>query len=251
MAKLQVLVNGHSLGEYRLNKERLTIGRRPTCDIQIDNLTISGEHAVVVTLGADSYVEDLNSTNGTLVNNQPIKKHMLLNEDVIEFGDYQIHYCDELQTETQNSDGFEKTVMIKPLQIKPPQTESENLTSQKLTPQPAKASINQSLSISAESNQTDRPADSTIKPDMPGRLKVLNGNSAGRELKLDKAIVSFGKPGIQVAVIIKRPKGYFITHIEGKHYPTVNGIAIGSQAHALQHLDVVELAGTKMEFNLA
>ena len=241
MAKLRFLVNGRSLGEYKLNKERLTIGRLPTCDIQIDNLTISGEHAAVVTLGASSYVEDLNSTNGTVVNNQSIQKHVLVDKDVIEFGNYQIHYCDELQTDVQNNNGFEKTVMIKPFQTKP----------QESTVQKTEVSISQHSLTNAESNYASVDiADLPAKPNMLGRLKVLNGNSAGRELKLDKAIVRFGKTGVQVAVIIKRPKGYFITHIEGAHYPTVNGITIGLQAHSLQHLDVVELAGTKMEFNL-
>ena len=241
MAKLRFLVNGRLLGEYKLNKERLTIGRLPKCDIQIDNLTISGEHAAVVTLGTSSYVEDLNSTNGTVVNNQSIQKHVLLDKDIIEFGSYQIHYCDELQTDIENNNGFEKTVMIRSFQTRPRDS----------TVQKTEVNINQHLIINADANHailttTDLPS----KHNLLGRLKVLNGNSAGRELKLDKAIVRFGKIGVQVAVIIKRPKGYFISHIEGAHYPTVNGITIGIQAHSLQHLDIVELAGTKMEFNL-
>ena len=241
MAKLRFLVNGRSLGEYKLNKERLTIGRLRTCDIYIDNLTVSGEHAAVITIGTSSYVEDLNSTNGTIVNNQSIQKHVLQDKDIIEFGSYQIHYCEELENNLHNNNSFEKTVMIKSFQNKP----------QELPIQKPEINIHQPSFIQADSNHAiENTADLPVKLNLLARLKVLNGNSAGRELKLDKAIVRFGKIGVQVAVIIKRPNGYFISHIEGAHSPTVNGLAIGLQAHSLQHLDVVELAGTKMEFNL-
>ena len=84
MAKLILSMDGLVLKEIVLNKERLSIGRKPHNDIQIDNLAISGEHAVIVTILNDSFLEDLNSTNGTLVNGQPIKKHILRNKDVIE-----------------------------------------------------------------------------------------------------------------------------------------------------------------------
>ena len=248
MAKLRFLLNEHLLGEYPLDKQRLTIGRRPSCDIQIDNLTISGEHAVVITSGNSSYVKDLNSMNGTMVNNQSIQKHVLFNKDVIEFGDYKIHYSDDSQTDIQDSNGFEKTVMIKKSVI----TKKSVIQSPPQEPiiQKVMATTNQPASTATTLKRVTDHAESLSKLDKQGRLKVLNGKGAGRELKLDKAMVSFGKPGIQVAVIIKRPKGYFITHIEGECYPTVNGKQIGVQAQSLQHLDVVELAGTKMEFNL-
>jgi hypothetical protein len=107
MAKLILSMDGLVLKEIPLNKERLTIGRKPHNDIQIDNLAISGEHAVVVTILADSFLEDLNSTNGTLVNGQPIKKHFLRNNDVIELGKYKMKYMADLQAGAAASD-FEK-----------------------------------------------------------------------------------------------------------------------------------------------
>ena len=91
MAKLILSMDGLVLKELPLAKERTTIGRKPHNDIQIDNLAISGEHAVIVTILNDSFLEDLNSTNGTYVNGQPIKKHFLQNNDVVELGKYRLH----------------------------------------------------------------------------------------------------------------------------------------------------------------
>lgn len=79
-------------------------------------------------------------------------------------------------------------------------------------------------------------------------IQVLNGPSMGKELVLSKALTTLGKPGVQVAVITRRPQGYFITHVEGQQHPVVNGESVGAQAHQLNDHDVIELAGVKMEF---
>src|SRR5574343_1891739 len=112
MAKLILSMDGLVLKDIPLNKARLTIGRKPHKDIQIDNLAISGEHAAVVTILTDSFLEDLNSTNGTLVNGQPIKKHFLRNNDVIELGKYKMKYMADLQAGAAASD-FEKNAAIR------------------------------------------------------------------------------------------------------------------------------------------
>ena len=67
-------------------------------------------------------------------------------------------------------------------------------------------------------------------------------------MELVKPLTTLGKPGVQVAVITRRPQGFFITHVEGTNKPTVNGKAIELQAHALNDHDVIELAGVKVEF---
>src|SRR5260221_8610567 len=95
MAKLILSMDGLVLKEIALTKERTTIGRKPHNDIQIDNLAVSGEHAVIVTILQDSFLEDLGSTNGTVVNGQPIKKHFLQNNDIIELGKYKLKYVNE------------------------------------------------------------------------------------------------------------------------------------------------------------
>ena len=83
-----------------------------------------------------------------------------------------------------------------------------------------------------------------------GAIQLLSGGNAGKELELTKPLTTLGKPGVQVAVLTRRPQGYFITHVEGDKRPDVNGQQIGAAPHSLKDHDVIELAGIKMEFFL-
>ena len=112
MAKLVLSMNGVVQGEYELNQERLTIGRKPDNDIPIDNLAVSGKHALVITILDDSFLEDLGSTNGSYVNGKLVKKHALKDGDVIAIGKHELKYVNEHAT--ADDDDFEKTMIIKP-----------------------------------------------------------------------------------------------------------------------------------------
>jgi predicted component of type VI protein secretion system len=223
---LVLTLNQSVLGEFSLDKERLLIGRKPENDIQVDNLAVSGQHAAIITILNDSFLEDLDSTNGTFVNGKLVKKHALKHGDVITIGKHELKYVnDEATTDDQD---FEKTMIIRPGMASHAAAAAK--AEETAPPPPAGAS----------SQMTDG--------DMPlGKIQVLSGPGAGKELELKKALITLGRPGVQVAVITRRPQGYFITHVEGKH-PLVNGDTIGAQAHALKDHDVVELAGVKMEF---
>lgn len=247
MAKLVLTLDGAFLGEHDLDKELVTIGRRPNNDIHIDNLAVSGSHAVVRTIGSDSFLEDLDSTNGTLVNGKPIKKHILQHGDVIELGKYQIRYVNEAAVNAAATGGvpadFEKTMIIRPGAMK----------AQAAAPA---ASVDAALqsTTTVQEVMKQAPVQETPAAEAPalvGHIQVLSGGSAGREMVLSKALTTLGKPGVQVAVITKRPHGYFITHVEGATHPVVNGQSVGVQAHELQDHDVIELAGVKMEFFLS
>lgn len=257
MAKLHFLLDGNPMGEFELDKERMTIGRRPSNQIHIDNLAVSGVHAVIVTIGNDSFLEDLNSTNGTMVNGKAIKKHVLQHDDLIEFGKYQLKYLNENHT-PHAGDGFEKTMMILPKQEPAPALKAalEQAAAEKAgiaegdEKNPKAESLPETVeSVDAEDAVDTDDAIAAIES--IGRLLVITGASAGRELVLNKTMTTLGKPGSQVAVITKRPHGYFITHVGGSNHPIVNGLLIGVQAHALNDQDIIELAGTKMEFHLA
>lgn len=247
MAKLIVSLEGSHMREYPLDNERISIGRRPTNDLQIDNLAVSGIHASILTIGKDSFLEDMGSTNGTVVNGKSIKKHLLHHHDVIEFGKYHVKYINDALASQGNSEidqeGFEKTMMILPLPKTPVPTvithtvpllnSSEiNLSTTTSTTPIFKVPQNASISISSST----------------ARLQVLNGSSEGVELLLNKSLITLGKPGVQLGVITRRPQGYFITHIEGNVQPIVNSKPIGLQAHQLYDHDIIELAGVKMEF---
>jgi hypothetical protein len=221
MPKLVLSLDGVVLREINLSKERTTIGRRSHNDVVIDNLAVSGEHAVIFTSGADTYLEDLGSTNGTTVNGQPIKKHLMQAGDTVEVGKYKLKYL---------VDGAA------------PDGEVDIDTSQPLRREfygPGPATIQVRLPGGGVDEQA--PASATIK--------IMSGANVGRELALVKALTTIGRPGHQVAVITRRPTGYFIAHVEGDSFPSVNGNSLGSAAHPLKDKDVIELAGVKMEFS--
>lgn len=232
MAKLIYSLDHAFLGEFTLDKERLTIGRRPTNDIHIDNLAISGQHAVIKLIGRDAFLEDLGSTNGTVVNGKQITQHLLQHGDIIELGKYQLRYINQAATDASSpaalSDDFEKLV-------------NGQLVAKADSPAVAEPPSARKAEAQA------KPAESQA----PGRIQVLTGSSKGKELVLNKTVTTLGKPGLQVAVITKRSQGYFITHVEGQNHPVVNGKPVGIQAHALNDHDVIELAGVKMEFYLS
>lgn len=232
MAKLILSMDGLVLKEIELNKERLTIGRKPHNDIQIDNLAISGEHAVVVTILQDSFLEDLNSTNGTLVNGQAIKKHFLRNNDIVELGKYKLKYM---------ADNAGNSVM--------PDTEQTAMIRSDIG---SKAAASGELSLMPAESETRSHTGTTSRASaLPvAAIQLLNGTNAGKLLKLEKTLTTLGKPGLQVAVIARRPHGYFLTHVEGENYPLLNGKMIDAQAHPLGDQDVIEIAGTKMAFVL-
>jgi pSer/pThr/pTyr-binding forkhead associated (FHA) protein len=245
MAKLHFSLDGNSLGEFSLDKERTTIGRRPSNDIHIDNLAVSGDHAVITTIGNDSFLEDLDSTNGTMVNKKPVKKHVLHHGDAIEFGKYQLKYANILQEKAvAKGNGFENTVVLRPTKVieaKPDvKVAGEPVQSVKAPSVSAAAVLGESKQVAIESSSSKI-----------GRLQVLSGENSGRELLLNKALTTLGKPGAQVAVVTKRPHGYYITHVEGEKKPLVNGQSVGAQAYELSDHDVIDLVGIKLEFYLA
>lgn len=240
MGKLVLSLNGAVQGEFQLNKERMTIGRKPDNDVQIDNLAVSGKHALVITILDDSFLEDLGSTNGTYVNGKLIKKHALRDGDVVGIGKHELKYVNEHAT--ADDEEFEKTMIIRP-------------GSASAAVAAARAAEEAGVAAQAAAAAPRPTAAAPAVGGMPlGKLQVLNGPIAGKELELSKALITLGKPGVQVAVISRRPRGYFLTHIEGdgksNNYPIVNGTAIGQQAYAMKSGDVIELAGIKMSFTL-
>ncbi len=267
MAKLILSMDNLVLKDIPLDKERITIGRKAQNDIQIDNLAISGAHAVVVTILNDSFLEDLDSTNGTFVNGQQIKKHFLQNNDVIELGKYRLKYVKEANPYVAQED-FEKTMVLRPDMLRraadlkaSAAPEAARMPPVELAPPapPNLAAAAPPLPTTAPQAQ-ERFAASVLPADAPaaaapaalllGAIQVLTGSNAGKTLDLVKSLTTLGKPGVQVAVIARRPHGYFLTHVEGPRYPQVNGSPIDNQAHPLRDHDIIELAGVKMEFFL-
>jgi pSer/pThr/pTyr-binding forkhead associated (FHA) protein len=211
MPKMIVSIDGVVIKEVQLTKDRTSLGRRPYNDIVIDNLAVSGEHAVLQMSGNEVFVEDLNSTNGTYLNGKAVKKQQLANGDTVEIGKYKIKYVNEAA-----SAGFEKTMIVKAGSVAPV------------------------ASVAAQP-----PVDGSSGT---AAIKVMSGAAAGREVALVKVVTTIGKPGVAVAAITKRPQGFVVAHVEGDSKPTLNGAPVGVEPVSLKNGDMLELAGTQMEF---
>ena len=218
MGKLVVSLDGVVIKEVQITKDKTTLGRRPYNDIVIDNLAVSGEHAVLQMLGADVFIEDLNSTNGTYINGKAVKKQLLAHNDTVEIGKYKIKYLTDEPTD------YEKTQVVRPGSSAPAGGFSAT--------QPPQSGFG---GLSAGSGGT-------------ASIKVLSGAASGREVTLTKVVTTVGKPGVQVASITRRPSGYVFAHVEGSSRPVVNGTPLASDSVPLHHGDVIELAGTQMQF---
>ncbi len=230
MARLILSLDGQTLAEYNMNKERYTIGRLPDNDIRIDNPAVSGHHSLIINILNDSFLEDLNSTNGTYVNGKLIKKHAMQHGDIVTVGHHQLRFIED----DEQQDEFQKTMVI----------------------QPSARPVDMIRKAEAKADMV--AAKSSVRPDLakqtalkPGRLQVISGQFSGRELELTKALTTLGRPGVQVAAITRRNDGYYIVHVESEtenDFPLVNGASIGPQAHRLKDNDVIQLAGVKMGF---
>jgi pSer/pThr/pTyr-binding forkhead associated (FHA) protein len=239
MARLILSLDSQVLAEYNMNKERYTIGRLQDNDVRIDNPAVSGHHALIINILNDSFLEDLNSTNGTYVNGKLIKKHALQHGDVITCGHHQLRFVDN-QAGDNEPDEFEKTMVIQPSQAM-----EDKIRAVKAAPEPARAAP----AAAAVAGKDGAPAAHAAPP--KAKLQVLSGAFAGRELELIKALTTLGRPGVQVAAITRRADGYYLVHVDSgtpDDYPLINGSPIGSQARRLQDNDVITLAGVKMGF---
>ena len=219
MGKLVVSLDGVVIKEVQITKDKTTLGRRPYNDIVIDNLAVSGEHAVLQMVGTDVFIEDLNSTNGTYINGKAVKKQLLAHNDTVEVGKYKIKFMVEDGTD------YEKTMIMKPGQMAPAVAHASGRTS----------------GFGALSGGAGAGVG-------PATIRVMNGAAAGREVVLTKVVTTVGKPGVQVASITKRPTGYVLAHVEGGARPLVNGSPVAGDPVHLKNGDVIELAGTQMQF---
>jgi pSer/pThr/pTyr-binding forkhead associated (FHA) protein len=221
MGKLVVSLDGVVIKDAQITKDKTTLGRRPYNDIVIDNLAVSGEHAVLQMAGQDVFIEDLNSTNGTYINGKAIKKQQLSHNDTVEIGKYKIKYLVE-----ENND-YEKTMIVRP-------GAGGHTPYNHTSPMP-----NPSMPVAGLGMGGAVP---------PASIKVLSGAAAGRSVTLTKVVTTVGKPGLQVASITKRPTGYVLAHVEGAQRPSINGVPLSTETAPLSNGDLIELAGTQMQF---
>ncbi len=242
MGKLVVSLDGVVIKEVQVTKDKTSLGRRPYNDIVIDNLAVSGEHAVLQLVGRDVFIEDLNSTNGTYINGKAVKKQLLQHNDTVEIGKYKIKFLQE------EGHDYEKTMIMRPGTPLPTMgaggfNGQSGAGGSGLGGAPAAAPHSGLGGLGGMGSGFG-----TFPSQSPASIKVLNGAAAGREVQLTKVVTTVGKPGVQVASITKRPGGYVFAHVEGASRPTVNGNPVATEPVHLKTGDVIELAGTQMQF---
>src|ERR1700747_2071481 len=236
MARLVLSLDGQVMAEYNMNKERYTIGRLPDNDIRIDNAAVSGHHSLIINILNDSFLEDLNSTNGTYVNGKLIKKHGVQHGDVIPCGHHQLRFVED----DEQQDEFEKTMVIQPSARPVEKLRTATAAAEAAGAGPTTSSTGRSRALADGAAAVKK-----------AKLQVLSGAFAGREVELSKALTTLGRPGVQVAAITRRADTYYIVHVDSgreNYFPLLNGTPIGANATRLNDNDVIQLAGVKMGF---
>jgi len=215
MAKLILKFANEVIDHIDLRQGDMKIGRRPGTDIQIDNLAVSGEHANLFTIGEDTFIQDLGSTNGTFVNNKQITKHHLRNGDTVSIGKHTLVYVADEDAGSDVTEDFSKTVIISPSSA----------------PAPA--------------------AKSSPSPAAKGVIIILNGANSGKQIPLTKAITSLGKTGKKAGSIKQTDKGFLLAPSPGSNEnPVLNGRPVSAEGSLLKNGDVIEVSGTRIQFAL-
>lgn len=234
MPTLVISIDGAVIKEVQLTKERTTLGRRPYNDIVIENLAVSGEHAVLTLSGGKVSIEDLRSTNGTYVNGRAIQKQLLLNGDLLDIGRYKIRFLDAMSV---NADGPAAAIK-KVLAHISEETDSDY----------AKLASPSGFGEISSFASTIQGSLSAL-PERHAVIRMLSGSLAGKEVQLYKVVTTLGKPGVAIASITQKPHGFVLTQLEGASEDLkLNGQVVGPLSVPLLNGDTVELAGSSMRF---
>jgi len=226
MAKLVLSKSGSVVFQCFLDVERVGMGREATNQVVIDDPAVSAEHAAIISVGKDHILEDLNTVHGTMVNGKPVRRHILQHGDVIQFGTFDLRYLNPRATEEA---ALDRTILIPSI----------------------KGSKVGAFEVGAPTEEMRLPSARSARVRFPsGRVRITTGRRAGRTIALDRVVATVGKPGHHLAVLTRRPQGYFLTHVEGSRFPRVNRQTLGKEAHLLRSGDVIEVADEQMEFLL-
>ena len=272
MSKLVLFLADGSVLDVPLQRDRMTIGRRADNDICLPNLAVSGEHAAVVTILADSFLEDLGSTNGTLVNGIPISKHFLRDGDQIDVGRHMLVYCvDEDAVLTPPDIGRgpgrgtagdlgQQVESAKPFVRSSRDVKGSTMRRERAAENAAVALALETTAITrgmpsaaappaAAPSPAPAPARRVAPPSPPVEaIKLITGPNAGRVVPLTKEETTIGRAGVQVARIRKLGATCEFKQVEGERPPIVNGKAMEVDVVVLMPGDRIEIAGTTLDY---
>jgi len=197
MERLTIQRDGVVLHSVTLDKDYVTIGRDSRAEIQLDDASVSRRHATLTKINSRFFVEDQGSTNGTYLNRKKISMHILKNGDQVMVGHFTLRFESDLDEDEEEGEELEKTVIFAPsklaLQTAPPKK--------------------QAVVVAAPKTAT---------------LRFKGGRYDGQSKKIEGSLYTLGQPGGDVAVIARRPQGFFLLHIGGNTFPKINGVQITS-----------------------
>ena len=223
MAKLVLSSGGSIVHQSFLDRERVSVGRAPHNHVVIDDPAVRDDHAAIITVGNDHILEHPSKFTDTLVNGSPVVRHILQHGDTMQFGAFYLRY---LNPRASADSDLDRTMLIAGLQTRVHTARRDS------------------------GLPTVRSAHAADIRFPKGKVKVIAGSRTSGTIRLDRVVATFGKPGKELAVVARRPRGYFITHVEGRRTARVNGQSIGKDARLLRHGDIIEVAEEKLEFLL-
>lgn len=215
MPKLILTLDGAVIREYSIDKDSISIGRKHGNDIQLNDLTISGRHSLITKVGDNIFIDDLGSTNGTLLNGARVAKSKLQHSDVIQVGNYQFTFF------SNEEEDYEPTMFLR-------------------------AEIEDTKIIDTRQKPTSENTGAKL-----GAVKVLTGPLKDKVLELRKAFNTLGFNGSKIAIIARNTSNYTISAIKNDdsfNIAMINGKDLSIEAIELKEHDIIELANTQMEF---
>jgi len=218
VSKLTLSFKSKVLRVFPLQQGMMEVGSDPSCLIHIDSLAVQDKHARIETHGHDSILFDLKSDDGTFVNQDRVTEHKLADGDLIRVGKHTLSYKYEEISHLESN---------------------ESSTSIDITP-----------ITSAADEEPELPEATTDTHPKHGWLQILNGQNLGKTMSLTKSMTNLGKPGVATAVITRRHDGYFISHLEGKHPPSVGDQKVGDSGIKLEDGDTITIGNIRMQFYL-
>jgi len=251
MAQFIIKFNEQLIGEVPVKQGDMLIGRQPDSDVLIDNLAVSGRHANIFTVGEDSFLQDLGSTNGTFINGRRVAKAHLHPGDVITIGKHTVTYAND---QSEISRDVAKTVVLRPEQLAAmkaaaaaeapaPSAAPPNVIAAPPSLRPAAKAVTKA--VSADS------APSPVPERARGSLYVLSGSNSGKQIALTKPVINLGRAGRRAGVINRNPNGgYLLKPGDVDAPPKVNGTPVEADGHELRNGDVIEIAGARMQFRM-
>ena len=220
-SKLILALDGEILREYEVDRDFISIGRKHENDVQLNDLTVSGRHALISKVGDHVYIEDLNSTNGTLVNGHYISKYALQHGNVIQVGHHLFTYF------TEDKEAYEPTMFIK-------------------------AELDDTQMVLPEWEMNEHAINLRGQP--LGALRKMNDEDKSVGIEMRKPFSTIGFEGKKLALINRGTKGYSIVGIKNGNgqqtldAPLVNGQEVGQSAMPLHEHDIISIGGIDMEF---